>query len=75
MVTIVMKSGKVFRDVALKGATQSLVLVTISRAEVCEDELLEMASGGEVFNFQEWRESEWWVSFNTEAVEAVEGVK
>lgn len=71
MVTIVMKSGKVFRDVALKSATKSLVQVTISRAEVCGDELLEMASGGEVFDFQEWRESEWWVSFNTSAVEGV----
>lgn len=71
MVTIVMKSGRVFRDVELQSATSGLVQVTMKRTEVSGDELLGVVTGGEVFNFQEWQEDEWWVSFNTNAVEGV----
>lgn len=71
MATIVMKSGRVFRDVKLQSATSGLVQVTMKRTVASGDELLGMVTGGEVFKFQEWHEDEWWVSFNTDAVEGV----
>lgn len=71
MVTIVMKSGKVFRDVNLQVAGKSLVQVIMKRSVVSGDELFGMVKGGEVSSFQEWHEDEWWVALNGEAVEGV----
>lgn len=71
MVTIVLKSGRVFRDVELQSVTGGLVQVTMKRADAEGDELLGLVRSKEVFKFQEWQGSEWWVSFNTEAVEGV----
>lgn len=71
MVTIVMKSGKVFRDVKLQSAQSGLVQVTMKRSVASGDELLGMVVSKEIFKFQEWHEDEWWVSFNTDAVEGV----
>lgn len=71
MVTIVLKSGKVFRDVELQSAASGLVQVVMKRSVASGDELFGMVVSKEVFKFQEWHEDEWWVSFNTDAVEGV----
>lgn len=71
MVTIVMKSGYVFRDVELQSAASGLVQVVMKRSVASCDELFGMVRTNEVFKFQEWNEDEWWVSFNTDAVEGL----
>lgn len=71
MVTIVMKSGKVFRNVKLSDFGESLVIVYTVRKDVQGDELVKMVEGGEVWSFNEWYEDEWRICFNTSAVEGV----
>lgn len=71
MVTIVLKSGKVFRDVELVSTEGGLVQVNVKRSEVSGTDLLGLVKENEVYNFTEWKESEWWVSFRTEYVEEV----
>lgn len=70
MVTIVMKSGKVFRDVELSDFGKLLVIVYVDREGVQGDELVKMVESGEVYSFNEHKD-EWRICFNTSAVEGV----
>ena len=71
MTTIVMKSGKVFRDVRLSRFGEQLVIVYATRKDVQGDELVKMVAGGEVYSFKERGEDEWRICFNTSEVEGV----
>lgn len=71
MVTIVMKSGKIFRDVKLSCCEERLTIVYASRRDVTGNELFKMVDGKEVWSFEEWHEDEWQICFNTSAVEGV----
>lgn len=71
MVTIVLKSGKVFRDVTLSNYGERLVIVHASRRGVQGNELVKMVAGKEVYSFDEHGQDEWRICFNTDAVEGV----
>lgn len=72
MVTIVTKSGEQYPYMTLINADNILVQAVVKRCNMSGNKLLDGVKIGEVNNFKEWREDEWWVCFN---VAAVEGVK